>query len=296
MSIQIGFIGLGDVGSRFSAGVASSGNAQVVGYDLKLGQAEFSEKENRCREAGVKLVSSPKELVDGCDILIAATSCAEAIDTLKMYLPYIKPNQMYVDINSAVPQIKQTLADMVCAVGAEFCDGGIMGSPLNGGHKVQVVLSGAQADKLSENLNFCGMNTRFIAREVGRATSLKILRSIFTKGLEALLIESYSAAYAYGVLDEVKASIFHILTKEDLDIMFGRMLRTDVVHSLRRAWEVGDVADMLRDAGMDCTMSKAAYEKLLWSSSSGVKEHFQGKTPEEYLPVVEYFASIRGDN
>ncbi len=291
--MQISFIGLGDVGSRFSAGVSAGGKACVVGYDLKLGQADFSEKEERCRAAGVRLAESPAQAVAGSDIIIAATSCAEAIDTAKMYLPYLHSGQSYLDINSAVPEIKQTLAELVKDSGAAFADGGIMGSPLNGGHRVEVVLSGPAARSVSAALNDCGMNTRFISDTVGRASSLKILRSIFTKGLEALLLESYSAAFAYGVLDEVKGSILHILTKEDLDVMFGRMLRTDVVHAKRRALEVGAVAEMLQEAGMDATMSEAACKKLLWSEQSGAKEHFAGKTPEAYLPVVEYFSALR---
>lgn len=291
--MQIGFIGLGDVGSRFSAGVALGGRAEVVGYDERLGQSEFADKEARCREGGVRLAETARQVIDGSDIIIAATSCARAIETAKQYLPYLTPGQIYVDINSAVPEIKREIAALVNGAGARFADGGIMGSPLQGGHRVEVLLSGAPAEEVSAALNGCGMNTRFIAREVGRASGLKILRSIFTKGLEALLIEAYSSAYAYGVLDEVKSSILHILTKEDLDVMLGRMLRTDVVHAERRALEVGAVADMLRNAGMDSTMSRAAYEKLMWSARCGLREHFQGETPEEYMPVVEYLAGLR---
>ena len=53
--MQIGFVGLGDVGSRFSSGVADFGKADVVGYDTRLGLKEFSDKEERCRKV---LISS----------------------------------------------------------------------------------------------------------------------------------------------------------------------------------------------------------------------------------------------
>lgn len=293
MSIKIAFIGLGDVGSRFSSGLKRAGKAEVIGYDLRKGKEEFRDKEERCREYGVTIVNDPEEAVKGCDIIIAATSCSRALKTVKMFAPYLTAGQIYVDLNSAVPEIKEEIAEIVYETGAQFADGGIMETPMTAWEKSQVVLSGKPAEELSKTLNECGMNTRFISTEVGRASSLKILRSIFTKGIEALLIEAYSSAYHYGVLDEVKSSIRHILTKQDPETMFARMLRTDVVHAKRRADEVGDVAKMLHNINMDSTMSEAAYRKLMWSAGSGIKEHFGGAIPEEVMPVVDYFSKLR---
>ena len=77
----IGFIGLGDVGSRFSSGISKFGGADALGYDLKFGLEEFKEKEDRCKEHGVRFAAGTKELVEGSDIMISATSCSDAIDT-----------------------------------------------------------------------------------------------------------------------------------------------------------------------------------------------------------------------
>ncbi len=291
--MQIGFVGLGDVGSRFSSGVSDFGKAAVVGYDSRLGLEEFADKEERCRQHNVRLVEKPEDVIYGSDIVIAATSCSRAVSTAEQYLPYLRPGQMYVDINSAVPEIKQEISEMMLAKGVDFCDGGIMGSPLNGGVRVEVVMSGPKAEWLVKTLNECGMNTRFISETVGRGSSLKILRSIFTKGLEALLIETYSSAYYYGVLDEVKGSIVHILTKENPETNFARMLRTNVVHSYRRAQEVGDVAKMLENAGLNHTMSDASYKKLMWAYDTGIKEVFDGKIPDDVMDVVKFYSQLK---
>lgn len=289
----IGFIGLGDVGSRFSGGIARDGGASALGYDLKLGQEAFRDKQERCEQCGVKLAESKQALIDGADILIAATSCAEAIETAKDYLPWLRPGQYYVDVNSAVPKIKKEIQELVEAKGVYFVDGGIMDSPMNGWHRIPVALSGQHAGFVADVLNSYGMNMRNVGTEIGQASSLKILRSIFTKGLEALLIETFSSAYHYGVLDEVYDSIKEMLEREPFAPMFERMVTTDVIHAYRRAKEVGAVADMLDDEGFDSTMSRAACEKLMWSARSGVKEYFGEKTPEDYREVVRYFASLR---
>lgn len=294
--MRIGFIGLGDVGSRFSSGIVKESNADAVGYDKKFGLEEFSEKEARCKEHNVAFAYSMEELVKQSDILISATSCAEAIETAEEALPYLREGQYYIDVNSAVPEIKRRVRDLVETSGARFVDGGIMGSPLNGWHKAPIVMSGPQAQFVVDALKRCGMNIKNVGSEVGQASSLKILRSIFTKGLESLLIESLSSAYAYGVMEEVLSSIIHILTKEPLEDMFGRMICTDVVHAKRRALEVGAVADMLEAAGRDCTMSRASFEKLMWSSKCGVKERFDSKTPDDFREVIRYFASLQHAN
>lgn len=290
--MRIGFIGLGDVGSRFSSGIAKEG-AEALGYDIKLGKTEFEEKETRCRSHGVRLVKNQQELVEESDILVAATSCADAIATAEDYLPWLRAGQYYADVNSAVPPIKRQIQTLVEERGAIFVDGGILDSPLNGWHKIPVALSGIHAMEVAQALNACGMNMRCVGEQVGQASGLKILRSIFTKGLEALLLETFTSAYNYGVLDDVYGSIQEMLQREPIAPMFERMVTTDVVHAYRRAKEVGAVADMLDEAGFDSTMSRAACEKLMWSANSGAKEHFNGKEPEDYREAVRYFASLR---
>ena len=291
----IGFIGLGDVGSRFSSGITREGGAQTVGFDLKFGLKEFQEKENRCREYGVQLMPTMEAMVAKADIILAATSCADAIKTAEDAIPYLRQGQYYVDVNSAIPPIKRQLKEMIEATGAIFVDGGILDSPMNGWHKIPVALSGESAHVVADILNGYGMNMRNVGPDVGQASGLKILRSIFTKGLEALLLETFSSAWHYGVMDDVYGSIQEMLAREPINTMFERMVTTDVVHAERRAKEVGAVAEMLRLEHMDATMSQAAYEKLMWSARCGLKEHFEGKTPDDYKTVVAYLETLRSE-
>ena len=90
----IAFIGLGEVGSTYSSGLARNG-ATVKGYDIKF---DTEGKENfvnyqKCLDAGVQLVDSPKELIEGSDIIIAVTSCSQAMETAAMYKPFLKKEQ-----------------------------------------------------------------------------------------------------------------------------------------------------------------------------------------------------------
>lgn len=102
----IAFIGLGEVGSTYSSGLARNG-ATVKGYDIKF---DTEGKENfvnyqKCLDAGVQLVDSPKELIEGSDIIIAVTSCSQAMETAAMYKPFLKKEQLYCEWNSTVPDL-----------------------------------------------------------------------------------------------------------------------------------------------------------------------------------------------
>lgn len=227
------------------------------------------------------------------DLVIAVTSCAAALQTEESAHPFLRPGQYYLDFNSAVPSVKKQIQERVEETGAIFVDGGILDTPMNGGHRIPVGVSGARAQEVVDILNSYGMNLRRIGPDVGQASGLKILRSIFTKGLEALLLETFTSAYHYGVLPDVYGSIQEMLEREPICPMFERMVTTDVIHAERRAREVGGVADMLRDDRLENTMSRAAYEKLMWSANCGVKEHFNARIPEDYTEVVQYLAALR---
>lgn len=287
----IGIIGLGDVGSRYASGITKEG-AITKGYDLLFGVTAFKEKEDRCRDAGVNLVCGTQELIEGSDLILAITTCAQAIETAEGAAPFLKKGQIYIDFNSAVPTIKFQLQKIIESKGVDFCDACTMESPIKAWHKTPVVISGPRAKEVSEILNSYNMNLRYLGDKIGQASALKILRSIFTKGLEALLIESLSSSYAYGVMDDVFESI-NTMLKEPTEILFSRMIRTNVVHSKRRAEEIGAIADMLKEVNMDNTMSVAAYKKLMWSADSGIKEQFRSQIPENLYDAIDAFSKLK---
>jgi 3-hydroxyisobutyrate dehydrogenase-like beta-hydroxyacid dehydrogenase len=287
----IGIIGLGEVGSRYAAGITKDG-ADTKGYDLLLGKPVFQEKESRCRDAGVKLANSPDEIIEGCDLILAITTCAQAIETVEMYKSFLKKGQIYIDFNSAIPSIKVKVKSIVEATGAAFCDACSMNSPLRHGHHNQVVISGKLAKKVADILNSYNMNIKVLGEEIGQASAYKVIRSIFTKGSEALLIESLSVARRLGIMDEVFESLVDFLS-DDTAGRLSALVRTDVIHAKRRAEEVGAVSEMLKEMNMDNTMSSAAYKKLLWSADIGLKEKFNSNVPENLSEVIDAFLEIK---
>lgn len=289
----IGIIGLGEVGSRFAAGLTRAGHAEIFGYDPHIHIDGTQEKEIRLLESGVHLLQTPQELAQRTDVLIAVVSCEIAYRTAAQFVEFLHPGQHYLDLSSAVPGRKMDIASLIEQRGAHFLDGGILNSPEALWEKTPVVLSGPDAAAVAGGLNTCGMHIRALGCEIGQASGLKILRSIFAKSLEALLLEAYTAAEAYGVLQEVQQALLDMFAREAVAPMFERMVATDTVHALRRAKEIESMAQVLETDNLDSTMSRAAAKKLYWSANSGMKQAFAAHIPTDHRAVVRYLENYQ---
>ena len=74
-------------------------------------------------------------------------------------------------------------------------------------------------------------------REAGDPAALKILRSVFSKGLEALAVETFVAAEQQGVTDQLFEALAD-LDQTPLRQILEAWIRTHVVHAPRRLHEV----------------------------------------------------------
>jgi hypothetical protein len=99
-------------------------------------------------------------------------------------------------------------------------------------------------------------NLRVVGDGVGRASSIKMIRSVMVKGMEALTAECVLAAEAAGVLDEVLASLDASERPrpwgERADYNLDRML----VHGIRRAAEMEEVVKTLEALGTGALLTR----------------------------------------
>lgn len=238
--------------------------------------------------ADVKLYAEPQSALKEAQIVLEATTGHVALDTARMCKPFMKQDQTLIDLNASSPAVKRAIAaelDGCCS----FIDGGIMASPLQLGLKTPIVLSGATAETIAKQLNSVGMNMTVLGTEVGKASAYKIIRSIFTKSVEASLIESLMAAKAYGISQEVFDSIVQLFTVDPIEKTLDLMVRSNVLHAGRRAFEVEEVATMEKQDRIDNTMAAAAAKKLSYLASLGVGSLFHGAVAETLSDSVNAY-------
>lgn len=290
----IAFIGLGEVGSTYSSGLARNG-ATVKGYDIKF---DTEGKENfvnyqKCKEAGVQMVDSPKELIEGSDIIISVTACSLAMETAAMYKPFLKKEQRYCEWNSTVPDLVRKVQDFLgdCCTFVDCCT---LCSPSMFGVATPCCSCGPVGEQTANELNAYGMNIRYLGDSIGQASAFKVIRSIFTKTLEATLVESLACARYYGVENEIFQSIVDFLTDEPTDETLAMMVRTNMIHAKRRGDEICEIAEMEKEAGLENTMAEAATKKLYWLASFGFKEKFGGKKAETMNDALDAVLAAQG--
>lgn len=289
--MTLAFIGLGEVGSNVTIGLAQKG-VSVKGYDIKF-ETEGREGFKKCEEAGVVLVNSPKELIEGSDIIIAVTSCSKAMETAAMYKPFLKKEQVYCEFNSTVPEavfeVEKYIGD-ACT----FIDGCVLVSANIHKEKSPCCSSGPAAEEVTKILNELGMNIRYMGDKIGQASAFKVIRSIFTKNLEATLIETMTCARYYGVEDDIFDSITTFLSDAPLDVTLPMMIKTNAVHAFRRGQEIEEIAAMQAEAGLENTMSLAATKKMFWLADLGLKEQFGGKPADSMNDFTDALLRVQG--
>jgi 3-hydroxyisobutyrate dehydrogenase-like beta-hydroxyacid dehydrogenase len=92
----------------------------------------------------------------------------------------------------------------------------------------------------------------------GDAAGLKLLRSVFMKGMASAALESLAAAKAAGAEDRVHADIASVIGEELLE----RLLSGSHAHAARRVDEMRAAAAYLEELGIEPRIAAAAAELL----------------------------------
>ena len=285
----VAFIGLGEVGGNYAKGIVKNGG-KVKGYDILFHEPDGPERFKHYVDAGVELVASPKELIKDSDIVIAVTSCQQAMETAEIYKPYLKKGQVYVELNSSIPSVKKDVYEYIGDT-CDFLDGATMNSPTQLGVKTPVVMSGPRAKEITEKLNSVGMNITYLGDEIGMSSAYKVIRSIFTKSVEAALIECMCMARKHGIAEDVFSSIVKMF-EGDVYEFLAMMIRSNMIHAKRRAEEVLDVSKMEEEEGMNNVMADAAAKKLFWIESKGMKDKFNGKVAKDMYTALDTLLDV----
>ncbi|MBO0766760.1 MAG: DUF1932 domain-containing protein, partial [Hyphomicrobiaceae bacterium] len=170
---------------------------------------------------------------------------------------YLRPGQLFFDINSASPGTKRTAAGDVGRCGADYVEGAVMAAVAGPGLKVHILIGGKAAAVAAEILNPLGMNLTPVATEIGRASATKLSRSIVIKGIEAILVQCAAAARAWDVESDVIASLKATYPGIDWPRQVEYAAERVGKHGLRRAQEMREAAQMVADLGLDPVLARA---------------------------------------
>lgn len=201
---------------------------------------------------GIAAFDRPEDAVAGAHFVLSLVTADQALAAAERYAPLLSPTAYYFDMNSVSPETKRAASMAVSKAGAKYLDVAIMAPVHPGGVSVPLLVSGPDAAAgltLLEGLGFT--NVRGVGDAIGRASSIKMIRSVMIKGIEALTAEMTLAARQALVEDDVLLSL-----GEDWPQKAAYNLERMSTHGLRRAAEMEEVAKTLVALGIDPVMTR----------------------------------------
>jgi 3-hydroxyisobutyrate dehydrogenase-like beta-hydroxyacid dehydrogenase len=263
---NIGLVGYGEVGKIFGAGLKDkSGVAAVTAWDLKFADPATQATETaHATTAGIAAQPSMQALCAASELIISAVTASNTLAVAQEAAAYIRPGTVFLDLNSASPGTKQKAAALIDAAGAHYVEAGVMTSVPPYGIKVPMLLGGAMAGELAALLMGWGLDAKAVSEKLGVASAIKMCRSVMIKGLEALVIESYTTARKYGVEDHVLPTLAETFPSIDWPKQGAYFFSRVVQHGKRRAEEMREAANTVREAGFEPVMSAGIADKQQW--------------------------------
>jgi 3-hydroxyisobutyrate dehydrogenase-like beta-hydroxyacid dehydrogenase len=242
-------MGFGEAARAFCDSLASQG-VDFTAYDILLGEEAGAEAMRAAmRDRRVTIAETPAGLRDA-DWVISAVTADQSLIAARSLLPHLVQGQVVIDLNSVSPGRKRETAAEVEAAGAIYLDMAVMAPVHPRGHRTPVLLAGEEADRLAKEMEVLGFNGRVVGEKTGAATAIKMVRSLFVKGLEAITVEALLAAQASGCFDEILASLSTSYPGLDLPKTASYQFERTLRHGARRAAEMRESAATLDALGL----------------------------------------------
>jgi 3-hydroxyisobutyrate dehydrogenase-like beta-hydroxyacid dehydrogenase len=255
--MRIAVIGLGEVGRCYAAPL-NAARHQLTFYETRPSPA--------ARDLSAICGCPIHEQLDGelasAEWILSCVTGAQAVAVVESVLPYISPGGSIADFTTAAPDSKRHAANAARDRGVRYVDTAIMGAISLSHERTPLLASGEGASDLKALLEPLDARVRVIEGGVaGDAISLKILRSVFTKGMEALAVELLTSAekqHVRGQLYEQLSDIDETPLRSFLDML----VRTHVVHAKRRLHEVHDAGRELASQGLPSLVLTGVAERF----------------------------------
>ncbi|MDI3326588.1 DUF1932 domain-containing protein [Pontibacterium granulatum] len=267
MTNHVAFIGFGEAAIAFVNGWDRAAIRKISAFDTAT---QWPESRN------TKLKDYAAAGVEGCDNLEAAVADAglvfslvtadQAASVAQAVARHIKPGQYYLDGNSCSPNTKRRNAALIEAAGGHYLDVAIMAPVHPARHQTPLLVSGRDETAMRDIFAALDMNAEIVEGGVGGASTIKMIRSVMIKGLEALSAECLLAARQAGVDRTILQSLANSYPGFGWQEQSGYMLERMMVHGVRRAAEMREVAATIEELGINSAMTRGAVE---WQQQIG---------------------------
>ena len=290
----IAFIGFGEAGQAIAAGLREAGVETMAAWDILFPQAAGEKLKRAAEAAGVRCANSAADAVRSVDLIISAVTAASSVEAAQAIKAHLAGTPYFLDVNSVSPGRKQETAKLLGAAG-RYVDVAVLAPIYPARHQTPMLLGGPHADTLAPVLAALGMRVSIAGAETGAAAVIKMVRSVMIKGIEALTLECFLAASRAGVIDEVAASMKNNYPGLDWAKIVPYNLERMANHGERRAAEMEEVADTLRELGVEPLMTSVTVKRQREMGQIGGQQHVRGVLNKDRTTMLSAISAAARD-
>jgi len=254
MTNKVAVLGLGEAGSAIAADLVEVG-LTVAAWDPKP----------KCVPPGVNLTASDHAAIAGADLVLSVNLASVAADVARSAVSGLTGRQVFADLNTASPGLKRHIAEILRPSGALFVDVALLAPVLAQGIRTPALVSGPGAQRFHDLLAPYGMPVTILDDQAGSAAARKLVRSVFMKGVAAVVIECLEAA---DRLDCEAWTRDQLLTVIQDEAWIDRFVEGSRTHAARRLHEMTAAAELLAELEVDSGMTEATVQKLVSMSAN----------------------------
>ena len=264
--MKFGFIGFGEVSYTLSKILLS------YGFEV-LTSTEGRSKKTRelVKSLDLTVLDSFEDVARQSDILISANSPQSALAVALKYGSLT--DGIFLDFNNISPNTAKQIENYLSC--DHFIDSAIMGRVSS--DELHLYFSGKKAEEFVAKMrdiirnndfnNGVKVNIKVVSDEIGDVSKLKILRSSYTKGVSALLVETFETAEKLGL----SADLWEILSlteNRDFESSAKSRISSSKRKSKRKYEELVEVLEFLDDVDSSrkskimASATKEKFEKL----------------------------------
>ncbi|MEH6544950.1 MAG: DUF1932 domain-containing protein [Sneathiella sp.] len=258
--INIALLGFGEAAGAFVSGWNTISNFAISAFDIKTDSHEKGEADSKWatyEQANVSGCSSMEGALKNADVVFSLVTADRAYFAAEQAAKYLQKKTFFLDCNSCAPGTKKRSSKIISDIGARYVDVAVMAPVYPKLHLTPLLISGEFTEEAKTVFECLQMDAKAMEGGVGTSSSVKMIRSIMMKGLEALFSECVLAGRRAGVDEKVIASLeqtypgFGFADKSAY--MFERMM----AHGERRAAEMKEVALTVAELGLPSDMAEA---------------------------------------
>ena len=256
--MRIAIIGCGEVGRTYAEAVAAQNQHELVLNDSHPSPPAIE----MAARLGLELHTTAGAWLAEVDRVwvcvtgdVAKNVCAAVID-------HLGAGTVMVDLTTATPADKREMAAMMSDRDHAYVDAVIMGAIGLTGVKTALLGAGPHSAEALADLAELGAPVRSLPEaRPGDAAALKLLRTVLTKGLEALGVECLIAAEQQGVRTELY-EVLGDIDEAGLTHFLNAVVRTHVLHAERRMHEIQRADAQLEQFGLPSLLMEASEQRF----------------------------------